>query len=633
TRLVGQRPPLVRMPKAGEGGEERGMRGVPWRRRVTSPSGAAGSGARGTWWGRGARAHGGVRGAGAVRPGAGGAERQPVPGHVHCEQVRGRAAARTRAAAGARRGLETPVSLRPRGSRDAAATAAGPSRVARGGPLFLATFSLYPSTPPARGVAARDEDSPFTYDCSCAEKPQENKGSGRCAEGGWEAGLARSGAAWDTSTVAEGAGWGGALSRGRPTFSSSLPREDGRPVGKGSDTILASTFSKSGSYFALTDDSKRLILFRTKPWQCLSPLLQSAPASGRLRALRRPSPGLRVRGLGRPWASPRSRTVVRRCTALTFTASEEKVLVADKSGDVYSFSVLEPQGRGRLELGHLSMLLDVAVSPDDRFVLTADRDEKIRVSWAAAPHSIEAFCLGHAEFVSCIFVVPDWPRLLLSCSGDCTLRLWEYGRGRELHCCPLTGPPALAGPRGDERLAASRVTYWRQESCVALLCDGAPVVSIFHLDGPRQRLAFVQHLTFQHRVWDIGFQEGQGLWVLQSCQDAPLVLCRPMGGQWQVGVRAGPVASAWAGGQRGGCSALSAAHASGRAVRAQVVGAGSLACPCKLLTRVLCRAPEGQLDPEQPRCQGGLAPGWAVTPRPSLKGPPRLRPAVGESVK
>lgn len=53
------------------------------------------------------------------------------------------------------------------------------------------------------------------------------------------------------------------------------------------------------------------------------------------------------------------RTVVRRCTALTFTASEEKVLVADKSGDVHSFPVLEPHGCGRLELGHLSMLLDV----------------------------------------------------------------------------------------------------------------------------------------------------------------------------------------------------------------------------------------------------------------------------------
>lgn len=50
---------------------------------------------------------------------------------------------------------------------------------------------------------------------------------------------------------------------------------------------------------------------------------------------------------------------MRRCTALAFTASEDRLLVADKSGDVYSFSVSEPDGCGRLELGHLSMLLDV----------------------------------------------------------------------------------------------------------------------------------------------------------------------------------------------------------------------------------------------------------------------------------
>lgn len=61
------------------------------------------------------------------------------------------------------------------------------------------------------------------------------------------------------------------LTRARPHHSPGLLlREDGQPVEKGSDTILASTFSNSGSYFALTDDSKRLILFRTKPWQCLS---------------------------------------------------------------------------------------------------------------------------------------------------------------------------------------------------------------------------------------------------------------------------------------------------------------------------------------------------------------------------
>ncbi|XP_058517566.1 tRNA (guanine-N(7)-)-methyltransferase non-catalytic subunit WDR4 isoform X2 [Ochotona princeps] len=285
----------------------------------------------------------------------------------------------------------------------------GQALVVRGGSRFL-----------AMSTASSDGDaSLFTYDCSTAERKTPESGG-----------------------------------------------EDGQPVDKGSDTILAAAFSTSGSYFAVTDDSKRLILFRTKPWQCLS-----------------------------------VRNVVRRCTALTFTASEQRVLVADKSGDVYSFSVSEPDASGRLELGHLSMLLDVAVSPDDRFVLTADRDEKIRVSWAAAPHCIESFCLGHTEFVSRIVVVPGHPELLLSSSG---------------------------------RLAASRIACWAQEDYVALLCDCVPVVYIFQLDLSAQQLAFAQRLTFQHRVWDVAFEEAQGLWVLQDCPEAPLVLYTPLDGRWQA---------------------------------------------------------------------------------------------------
>ena len=44
---------------------------------------------------------------------------------------------------------------------------------------------------------------------------------------------------------------------------------------------------------------------------------------------------------------------------MIITAAEDKILVADKSGDVYSYSITEPQADGKLELGHLSLLLDV----------------------------------------------------------------------------------------------------------------------------------------------------------------------------------------------------------------------------------------------------------------------------------
>ncbi len=42
-----------------------------------------------------------------------------------------------------------------------------------------------------------------------------------------------------------------------------------------------------------------------------------------------------------------------------FSQAEDELLAADKSGDVYSFSVVQPQAEGELKLGHLSMLLAV----------------------------------------------------------------------------------------------------------------------------------------------------------------------------------------------------------------------------------------------------------------------------------
>ena len=49
----------------------------------------------------------------------------------------------------------------------------------------------------------------------------------------------------------------------------------------------------------------------------------------------------------------------RRSTAVTFTSSETDVIVADRAGDVYRYSVEDSGKEGELLQGHLSMLLDV----------------------------------------------------------------------------------------------------------------------------------------------------------------------------------------------------------------------------------------------------------------------------------
>ncbi|NXL65263.1 WDR4 methyltransferase, partial [Chordeiles acutipennis] len=268
---------------------------------------------------------------------------------------------------------------------------------------------------------------------------------------------------------------------------------------KGSGDILAFAFSPSGDYFVLTDDSKHLILFRTKPsWECVS-----------------------------------IRSVNRRCTSIVITAAEDKILVADKSGDVCSYSITEPQAEGKFQLGHLSLVLDVALSPDDRYILTADRDEKIRVSLAKAPYYIESYCMGHKEFVSKIFVIPNYPDLLLSASGDSTLRLWEYKSGEEVYSCDLSSICGSETTKTDQKYPVSRITYCSQGGYIAILCDCIPAAYIFQLDAVAQQLVYSQQISLKHKVWDVAFEETGDLWILQEDHEAPLQLYRPCDGQWK----------------------------------------------------------------------------------------------------
>ncbi|KAG9333407.1 hypothetical protein JZ751_012719 [Albula glossodonta] len=328
------------------------------------------------------------------------------------------------------------------------------------------------------GIHIKQDREPFVFDCSKAEqKPKENENKS----------------------------------------------EDGGPEEKGSDRILAFTFSASGRLLSLTDDNKRLILFRTEPsWECVS-----------------------------------TRWVVRRCTSLAFTSAEDQVMAGDKSGDVYSFSVTEPQKAGELRLGHLSMLLALwmlatqshqeptslpkvesrkaclrlmscaetstvhrrtpltdpvtpstlqAVSPDDRYVVTADRDEKIRVSVLRSPHNIQAFCLGHREFVSCLSIPLAHPHWLFSGSGDGTVRLWEYESGRSLQSCDLKEPSETPATDSAKKSAVCRIAVSPDGRHAAVLCERAPSVQLFRVQkDPEGRLVPGETLTLPHCAWDLTF--------------------------------------------------------------------------------------------------------------------------------
>lgn len=99
-----------------------------------------------------------------------------------------------------------------------------------------------------------------------------------------------------------------------------------------------------------------------------------------------------------------------------------------------------PSFERSLLLGHVSLLTDIALASLDgkQYVLTADRDEHIRVSRGIPQaHIIEAYCLGHEVFINKLCVLSELPSILISGGGDPDLYAWDWRQGKLLSKAPL----------------------------------------------------------------------------------------------------------------------------------------------------------------------------------------------------
>jgi tRNA (guanine-N(7)-)-methyltransferase subunit TRM82 len=85
-----------------------------------------------------------------------------------------------------------------------------------------------------------------------------------------------------------------------------------------------------------------------------------------------------------------------------------------------------------LQLGHVSMLTAVTLAESEgrKYIITADRDEHIRLSrYIPQAHIIEGFCLGHKEFIGDVVIPANRPEVLVSGGGDEELFVWDWKAG------------------------------------------------------------------------------------------------------------------------------------------------------------------------------------------------------------
>ncbi|XP_049584411.1 tRNA (guanine-N(7)-)-methyltransferase non-catalytic subunit wdr4 isoform X5 [Syngnathus scovelli] len=197
----------------------------------------------------------------------------------------------------------------------------------------------------------------------------------------------------------------------------------------GSDIIVSFVISPSGKLVALIDDSKRLVLFKNEhSWQ---------------------------------WAS--TRWLVRRGTSLVFNRAEDEVLVADKSGDVYSFSVMQPEKEGELKMGHLSMILAV----------------------------------------------------------DGTMNLWNYKIGQKLQSWNLHYLEEKPKLESERKVIVCHITSSFDGCHIAVQFDRVATIQFFMLNQENNEKKFVPHsrLSLPHCPLDMTFDPNDRLWVLMdSCE-------------------------------------------------------------------------------------------------------------------
>ena len=170
--------------------------------------------------------------------------------------------------------------------------------------------------------------------------------------------------------------------------------------GKINYSLICGHFSKNSKHLAVCDNRKNLIVFKD---------------------------------IDNNWKQIFKSKVSRNCIHLFFSLNNNSVICGHKSGDVFEYD-FEIEGNeslgGRLLLGHCSMLLDLIQTQDSKYLITSDRDEKIRVSYYPNTYNIESYCLGHKEFVSSIDTIDN--KTLISGSGDGSLRIWNISDGKQL---------------------------------------------------------------------------------------------------------------------------------------------------------------------------------------------------------
>ena len=282
-------------------------------------------------------------------------------------------------------------------------------------------------------------------------------------------------------------------------------------------------------YFAVARHSKQLYIYRVA-------LTQLQPKDDADDDVNKQSTGLVVPPLTLHQTPKRvSSMIFGKIPGTSSSSSSLTVLITgDLAGDAFAYSLTqasteitakEAANEGqlphrRLLLGHTaSMLTSVTLctfpnsdngdegNNNMQFILTADRDEKIRVTRFPSTFEIHGFLFGHTAFVSCMAVAGT---RCYSCGGDSTLKVWNIPACRQEASLDLqkdlvafqvaSGVPCEMCAGYYDNSSSNRSASQQQQHVVAVIYDRSPHLDIFTIETSDDTTTKETRITERHQL-------------------------------------------------------------------------------------------------------------------------------------
>eukprot|EP01039_Chlorochromonas_danica_P007167 gene7167-7927_t len=144
--------------------------------------------------------------------------------------------------------------------------------------------------------------------------------------------------------------------------------------------------------------------------------------------------------------------IKKRPTSLLYsTIPKPALILADKFGDLLALRLPDLQKEILLG-GHTASVVTDLLILNNEFLISADRDEKIRISTFPAVETITSYALGHKSVVSCLSgLVMNDNVLIVSSGWDHQICLWKVTPGamKPLFHYACTFAPVESGSNGN----------------------------------------------------------------------------------------------------------------------------------------------------------------------------------------